>query len=308
MTEKYDVIIIGAGPGGLTAAVYSYRYNLKTLILGQLPGGYVGLTHKICNFPGGQGVSGPELAMKMVKHVQNIDVDLKQEAVEKVSGVNGNFIVKTDKGEYSGSKIIIATGTEHRKLGLENEKEFFGRGISYCATCDAGFYKDKFVGVVGGGNSALTASILLAKYAKKIYIISRKGEFSKGEPRWIEEVMKDKKIEVLFEKEIKEIKGSDKVEGIVLNDGKELKIDGLFIEIGAVPNIKLAEELNLELDEISIKVDGKKRTNISGVYAAGDVTNTPFKQILTAQSDGAIAANSAYEDLQKEKNSNQHKS
>lgn len=301
MEKKYDVIILGTGPGGLTAAVYSYRYNLKTLIIGQLPGGYVGLTHKICNFPGDKGISGPALAMKMFGHVQEIDVDLKQEAVMSISGKNNNFVVKTDKAEYHGKKVIIATGTEHRKLGLEGEEKFFGRGISYCATCDAGFYKDKVAGVVGGGNSALTAAILLSKYAKKVYLIYRGKEFSKGEPRWVDEVTKDPKIEILFEKNIKEIKGSEKFEGVVLDDDEELKLDGIFIEIGSVPNIKLAEELNLELEGLSIKVDGEKRTNVPGVYAAGDVTNTPFKQILTAQADGAIAAHSAYTDLGKEK-------
>jgi thioredoxin reductase (NADPH) len=303
MEKKYDVIILGTGPGGLTAAVYSYRYNLKTLIIGQLPGGYVGLTHKICNFPGDQGVSGPELAMKMFSHVQNIDVDLKQEMVLSVSGENNNFLVKTDKAEYRGKKIIIATGTEHRKLGLKDEEKFFGKGISYCATCDAGFYKNKVAGVVGGGNSALTAAILLSKYAKEIYLIYRGKEFSKGEPRWVEEVNNDPKIKILFEREIKEIKGLDKFEGVVLDDGKELKLDGIFIEIGSIPNIKLAEELKLKLEGLSIKVDEEKRTNVKGVYAAGDVTNTPFKQILTAQADGAIAAHSAYTDLGKEKNS-----
>jgi thioredoxin reductase (NADPH) len=301
MKEKYDVIIVGTGPGGLTAAVYCFRYSLKTLIIGQLPGGYVGLTHKICNFPGNQGVSGPELAMKMYNHVQNIDVDIKQEVVKSISGKNNNFLIKTDKAEYSGKKVIIATGTEHKKIGLENEEKFFGRGVSYCATCDAGFYKNKVASVVGGGNSALTAAILVGRYAKKVYLISRKGEFSKGEPKWIEEVTENPKIEVLFNSEVKEINGSDKIESIVLQDGKILGVEGLFIEIGAIPNIRLAEELNLELDKMSIKVDGEKRTNVPGVYAVGDVTNTPFKQILTAQADGAIAANSAYIDLQKEK-------
>jgi thioredoxin reductase (NADPH) len=300
MEEKYDLIIIGAGPGGLTAAVYSFRYNLKTLVIGQLPGGYVGLTHKICNFPGNQGVSGPELAMKMYNHVQNIDVDIKQEVVKSISGKNNNFLIKTDKAEYSGKKVIIATGTEHKKIGLENEEKFFGRGVSYCATCDAGFYKNKVASVVGGGNSALTAAILVGRYAKKVYLISRKGEFSKGEPKWVEEVLNNPKIEVLFNSEVKEILGSDKVEKIVLGGNKEIEVDGIFIEIGAIPNIRLAEELNLELDKRSIKVDGEKRTSVAGVYAAGDVTNTPFKQILTAQADGAIAAHSAYEDLGKE--------
>jgi thioredoxin-disulfide reductase len=298
--DKYDVIIIGAGPGGLTAAVYCFRYNLKTLIIGQLPGGYVGLTHKICNFPGDQGVSGPDLANKMVEHVQNIEVDFKMEFVKNVSGKNGNFKVETNKETYSGKKIILSTGTEHRKLGLENEEKFFGKGISYCATCDAGFYKDKIVGVIGGGNSALTAAILVANYAKKIYLIYRGSEFSKGEPKWVKEVEENKKIEIMFNSEVKEINGKDRLEGIKLKNGKKIKIDGLFIEIGSTANIKLAEELDLKLDELSIVIDKDKKTNVPGVFAAGDVTNTPFKQILTAQADGAIAAHSAYEELIKE--------
>ncbi|MFA5953517.1 MAG: FAD-dependent oxidoreductase [Candidatus Pacearchaeota archaeon] len=304
MTKKYDVIIVGAGPGGITAAVYCFRYNLKTLVIGELPGGYVGLTHKICNVPGDQGVSGPELAKKMINHLQNIDVDFKQETVQSISGKNGNFKVKTNKTEYLGKKIIIATGTEHRKLGLKEEEKFFGKGISYCATCDAGFYKDKIAGVVGGGNSALTAAILLSKYAKEIFLIYRGNSFSKGEPRWVKEVEENPKIKILFNSEVKEIKGKEKFEGVeIITKGKkkELKLDGVFIEIGSVPNIKLAEELNLKLENLSIKVDKEKRTNVKGVYAIGDVTDTPFKQILTAQADGAIAANSAYIDLGMEK-------
>ena len=200
-----------------------------------------------------------------------------------------------------GKKIIIATGTEHKKLGLKEEEKFFGRGISYCATCDAGFYKEKIAGVIGGGNSALTSAILLSKYAKEVFLIYRGDSLSKGEPKWVEEVQNNPKIKILFNTEVKKIKGKEKFEGVELSNGKELILNGLFIEIGAIPNIKLAERLKLELKKLSIKVDKEKRTNVPGVYAAGDVTDTPFKQILTAQADGAIAAHSAYTDLEKEK-------
>jgi thioredoxin reductase (NADPH) len=299
--KTYDLLIIGSGPGGLSAALYAARYNMKVLILGELHGGTAATAHKICNYPGFEEITGPELMIKMINQVKKLNVEIKQEEVIDIKKENG-FNIKTNKGEYSGKKIIIATGSQRMKLGLDREEEFKGKGISYCATCDANFYKNKTVAVVGGGNAALTAAILLAGIAKKVFIIYRQDNFFRAESEWIEKVKKDKKIEILFKTNVVQLKGENKLEKIKVDkNDKEIEIDGLFVEIGGISNLKLAKILGVELEGNFIKVDDKKRTNVKGVFAAGDVTNGPLKQIITACSDGAIAAFEAYKELIKEK-------
>lgn len=298
--EKYDLIIIGSGPAGLTAGVYAGRYMLNTLIIGQLPGGTAGEAHEVCNFPSYDKINGFELMHKMTEQVKNLEVGIKNEEVIEISGENNDFIVKTNKAEYKGKKIIIATGTKRRKLEIGKEDDFLGKGISYCATCDAGFYKDKDVGVVGGGNAALTAALLLSKFANNVYIIYRKDSFKKAEPAWVKDVEENEKIKPLFNKQIKKILGEEKLEGVEFSDGESLNLDGMFIEVGSVSNKKLAEILGTEIDENEfIKIDKKQKTSCKGVFAAGDVTNNPLKQIVTACAEGAIAATSAYEELGK---------
>jgi thioredoxin reductase (NADPH) len=237
----------------------------------------------------------------MQEQVQKLEVPIKNNIVTKIEKNEEGFLVKTPKEEFLGRKIILATGHERRKLGVPREGDFVGRGVSYCATCDAGFYRDKIVGVVGGGDAALTAALLIAKFAKKVYIIYRKGEFTKAEPSWIEEVENNEKIEVLFNEEVEELIGDEKLEGVKLKSGKDLKLDGLFIEIGGAPNTALSEGLGLELEKGSIKVDANQETNVKGVFAAGDVTTRPFRQIVSAAGDGATAVYSAFKQLQKEK-------
>ena len=183
---------------------------------------------------------------------------------------------------------------------MENEDKFLGKGISYCAICDGAFFRNKIVSVIGGSNGALTAALLLSKFANEVYIIYRKDKFFRAEPKWVEEVEKNKKIKLMFNTNITELTGKDKLEVVRLNNGKELKVDGLFIEIGSTPSVKLAKELGIELEENYIKVDKKQRTNIKGVFAAGDITNTPLRQIIVACAQGATAANSAYEELRGE--------
>lgn len=293
---EYEVIIIGSGPAGLTAAIYAARYKLKTLVLGQLHGGIAGEAWEICNFPTYGRVKGFELMMKMIKQVQDLGVEIKNEEVLEITE---KLIVKTNKKEYSTKKIILATGTERKRLELKKEKEFLGKGISYCATCDGGFFKDKIVGVVGGSDAALTAALLLSRFAKKVYIFYRKEKFFRAEPSWIDEVKKEKKIEPIFNVNIIELLGDKKLEKIKLDNKNEIELDGLFVEIGSTPNSSLGKNLGLKMQEGYILTDERMKTNVDGVFACGDVRESPMKQIITACSDGAIAANCAYEEIQK---------
>ncbi|RLJ01740.1 MAG: hypothetical protein DRP10_03295 [Candidatus Aenigmatarchaeota archaeon] len=297
---EYDLVIIGAGPSGLTAAIYAARYKLNTLVIGEQIGGLAAEAEEIHNFPSHKKITGIELIKKMREQVENLGVEIKNSYVNSIKKIDSQFLVKTSSTEYKAKKIILATGTKKRKLGLELEDKFLGKGISYCATCDAAFFKNKIVGVVGGSNSAITAALLLSKFANKVYIIYRKDKFFRAEPKLVEEVEKNEKIKLIFNSNVTELIGENKLEGVKLDNGDKLNLDGLFIEIGSVPNLKLAEELGIELEENYIKVDKKQRTNIRGVFACGDVTNSPLKQIIVACAQGAIAANSAYEELKGE--------
>jgi thioredoxin reductase (NADPH) len=302
MGDKYDLIIIGAGPAGLTAGIYARRFLLKTLILGEIQGGTITEAHKVCNFPSQKEISGIKLGIKMLEQVKFLGAELKQEKVKDIEKQKEEFRIKTNKQEYFSKKIILTIGREKQKLRVPGEKEFLGRGVSYCATCDAGFFKNKTVSVVGGSNAALTAALLLSEYANKVYIIYRRDKFYKGEPSWVKQVKENKKIEVLFNEEIEKIKGMDSVESLDLKSGKNLDVQGIFIEIGYKPKQEIPKSLGLKTTENNyIKVNKKQETSIEGVYAAGDITNNPLKQVITACSEGAIAANSAYEKILKEK-------
>jgi len=293
---KYDLIIIGAGPAGLTASLYAARYKVKVLVLGQVAGGTAITAFEVHNYPAIEKIKGVELMKNMVNQVKKLDVEIKNEEVREISKREG-FEIKTNKEVYSAKKIIIATGEEKRKLGIEREKELCGKGISYCATCDATFYKDKVVAVYGGGNSALSSALLLSKYAKEVYIIYRRDKFFRADAKWVEEVEENKKITCLFNSRITKLIGESKLEEIELNNKDRLKIDGLFIEIGGIPNLSLSEDLGIKTERGEIIVDKFQKTNVKGVFAAGDVTNNPLKQIITACGEGAVAAYSAHEEL-----------
>ena len=299
--ENYDLIIIGSGPAGLTAAVYAARYKINFLVLGKIPGGLIAEIHKICNFPSYDDIPGFELAKKMIEQVKRLGVKINFEEVSNIKKKKTGFEIITNKNKYNTKKLIFATGSERRKLGIDREKELTGKGISYCATCDAPFYKNKVVGVAGGSDAALTAALLLSKFAKKVYIIYRKDKFFRGDNIWIEEVKKNKKIESLFNSTITRLIGKDKLEEIEINREKKLKLDGLFVEIGGMPNIELAKNIGVKIGKNQIITDKQQKTNIKGFFAAGDVTNSPLKQIVTACGEGAIAVNSIYRELMKER-------
>ncbi len=297
----HDVLVIGTGPAGYTAAIYTARYRLDTIQIGEMPGGLLSESPDVCNFPSQKSISGMELANKMEDQVKNLDVEVVYDKVEEIKGENLDFTVVTSRDEYKAKKIIMATGQEKRRLGLDREDELTGKGISYCATCDAAFYDGKTVGVVGGGDAALASALLLSKYADKVYILYRKEEFFRPEPIRVEEVKENKKIEPVFEVNVEELIGDDKLEAVKLDNGEEMAMEGLFIEIGSTPNSELAQRLGIEVtDGGYIKTDRKRRTNVSGIYAAGDVIDSPLKQAITAAGQGAEAGDTAYEDLQRE--------
>jgi thioredoxin reductase (NADPH) len=288
----YDVIIIGCGAAGLTAAIYAARYNLKTLVIFKEFGGSIIGASIIENFPGFKEISGIELMKRMKEQARNLGVDFQEGDVIDIKN-KFTVIIKGNK-KFKSKTLILALGTRRKKLNLSNEDRYIGLGISYCATCDAPFYKNKTVAVVGAGNSGALAVILLKDYAKKIYWLSRSNTF-KAEPIRVEQIKKLKNVETIKNVNIKKIKGEKILTSIDLDNGKNLKIDGLFVEIGSFPSTNLARLLDIKLDKDKyIITNNKQETNIEGIFAAGDVTNFFLKQLTTACSQGAVAATSAY--------------
>lgn len=293
----YDTIIIGAGPAGMTAAIYAARYRLKTLVISKDVGGVANLAHKVENWPGIASITGIELMQNFKKHVEASGVKIMQDEVIKLTN---KFEVVTSSGKKFKSKtLILALGTVKRRLYIPGEDKLMGKGVFYGVTCEAPMFKNKTVCVVGGRDSAAMTALLLSKYAKKVYIIYRREKLN-AEPILIKQVEKNKKIKAVYNSEINSILGIKFVEKIVLKDGKEMPMEGVFIEAGGIPLTDLAKELNIKLDEHnSIVVDSNMQTNIAGVFAAGDITNTPIALIVTACADGAKAAYSAFKYLKK---------
>lgn len=300
----YDTIIIGAGPAGLTASIYASRYKLLNLVIGKLIGGTITYASEIKNFPGFPSISGTELGQKMAEQAKELGAEILIDGVKEIQKKE-TFNVATESGkEFSARTIIITTGTERRKLNIPGEKEFLGKGVSYCATCDAPFFKDKTVVLVGGSNAACSGAIHLADYAQKVFLIYRKSEL-RAEPVWVEEVKKNPKIEIIYNTNLVEILGDgQKVIGAKLdaphNGNEILKTDGVFIEAGGIPASQLIKKLGIAVDENDyIKVDERMKTKVEGIFAAGDVTTgcLVLSQAITASAQGAIASNTAFEYL-----------
>jgi thioredoxin reductase (NADPH) len=302
--KEIDCLIIGIGPAGLTAALYAQRYALKTIVVGKSLG-QAGDAIWIENFPAIKSISGTEFIQKMMNQVTSLGTELIFDEIKKISKQKNFFIAETNSEKFKAKTVILALGSKQRKLNAEGEKNFLGKGVAYCASCEGAFYKNKIVGVVGGGNSALTAALMLAQHAVKVYLIHR-SEF-RGEPIWIEKVKKESKIEIHLNSVIEKINGIKKVESISIkenNELKEIKLNGLFIEIGHVPNTELTEMLEINLTEKKlIKVNNEMKTNVKGVFAAGDATNAvELKQIVVSAAQGAIAAFNAFNYLKSEFN------
>ena len=303
----YDIAIIGAGPAGFSASIYASRYGVSNIVIGGISGGLTTQTHEIGNWLGIEKIAGWEFAQKAENHVKSYsNAEVVNTLVDEIEEKDGNYILFLSNGDKVEAKtILLAMGTKHRHLGVPGEKEFAGKGVSYCATCDGFFYRGKTVAIVGGNDSAAGAAVYLGDIAEKVYLIYR-GEKLRCETFWGEAIGKNPKIESVFMTNIKEIKGQQKVEELVLDSSYKnseiLKVDGVFAEIGSDPNTDLIKNLEIELDQQGyIKIDTSGRTSKKGIWAAGDITtgSDQFKQIVTAASEGAIAAHSIQQFLKK---------
>lgn len=297
----YDLIIIGAGPAGLGASIYASRYKLDHIVIGNEIGGQVVEAAEIENWAGEISISGRDLMGKFEQHARHLGAEIIQEDIANIDIAPEGFRIFSEKNEYSAKSIILALGMKARKMNVPGEDKFIGKGVSFCATCDAMFFREKDVVVIGGGDAAATAAIHLADFASSVKILYR--DTCNWEPSWEELINKNPKIEKICCTDIKEIKGDAKVSGIAFEENgqeKELPVQGVFIEIGSTPGVAVAKELGIKLDEQGYIIVGEdQQTNIENIFAAGDATNNSnkFRQIITAVAEGAIAAGSAYRKL-----------
>lgn len=294
--DTKDLIIIGGGPAGLTAGLYGARAALNTLLLEHgMPGGQAATTDRIDNYPGfPQGIAGPDLMMQMDEQARRFGLVVEFAHVNKIDPGQGIFTVQTDNGNINTKALIIATGAESIALGVPGEKDFLGRGVSYCATCDGAFFQGKKVAVIGGGDSALQEGLFLTRFADKVYIIHRRQEL-RATKVVQEKALNNEKIEFVLNATVSSVLGNDKVEAVkVMNnrdrEEKSITVDGVFVYIGKKPAADLVREL-VSIDEKGyIIVDQQMMTSVPGLFAAGDVRQTPLRQVVTAVGDGAIAA------------------
>lgn len=301
----YDLIIIGGGPAGITAGIYAGRQRMKTLLITKEFGGQmVRKSTEVCNYPGFEKISGAELIGKFVEHLEKQEsVEVKFLEAEKIVKEEGIFTVITTKNEKIKSKtVIIATGADPRPLEAEGEKEFIGKGVSYCVTCDGPIFKNKTIAIIGGGNAGLEAALFMTNYSPKIYILEFGSEVKADEENRKEAVVSDK-IEIITNAAVKEIKGSNFVESLIYEDNiskerKTLEVQGVFIEIGSQPATSLAKGLVdfTKRDEIQVEAE-TFQTKTPGLFAAGDNNSGPYKQIVTAAGEGCKASLAAYDYL-----------
>ena len=307
--KEYDFIILGAGGTGLAAAMYAARLGLKTLVLGFSHGsefsigGIITTTNIVENYPGFIRLSGEELAKKIEEHARSYDlVKIKEEKATKILKEKNTFYVKTEENEYNSKTILFATGTKWRKLDVKGSKEFENKGVNFCALCDGPLFKNKTLAVIGGSDSAAKDALFLSEHASKVYIIYRGNEIH-PEPINFERIKRNKKIEVVNNTNVVEIKGKEFMESVVLDKPhkgkKELELEGIFIAIGHIALSDLVKKIGVKTDSHGeIIIDHKtSETNVKGVFAAGDVTDKPFKQLITGVADGCTAAYSAYEHI-----------
>ena len=290
----YDIVIVGGGPAGLSAAIYALRRGMKTAVVTPDIGGRVSLAHHVENYPGFVSITGPELMKKMEAQVKknHPECEFIKSSAYNIVRVRKHFeVLLKSRKKVNGKSVIICTGTEDRRLKGKGIQEFFGKGVTYCSTCDSPLFRNKVVAVVGGGNSAMIGVQEVSPYAKKIYVIHRRKEFRADEIE-VERVKKLKNVQFILNDEVKEVFGKVLVEGVKLKSGKKLKVDGVFIEIGVTPITQIIRDLKVKTDKAGfIIVNDKQETNRQGIYAAGDITtkNAKLLQIANAVSEGSIA-------------------
>jgi len=296
MKKIYDLVIIGAGPAGITAAVYAARKKMDILVITKDIGGQASLSGDIQNYTGYQFISGPELAIKFEEHMRKFNFEIKEnEEVKELVSKKDTFLLKTDKDNYQAKMVIVASGKRSRELGVTGEREFRNKGLTYCATCDGPLFAERDVAVIGGGNSALDAVLQLIKIANKIYVINIIDNLT-GDGIMREKIRADSKVSIFNNSRVKEILGDSFVQSVKIEGNKEEKIldvQGIFVEIGLIPNSDFVSGLEKN-ERKEIIVNQRNETNIPGIFAAGDVTNVPEKQIIIAAGEGAKAVLSAF--------------
>ncbi|MFW6134100.1 MAG: thioredoxin-disulfide reductase [Elusimicrobiota bacterium] len=294
MHKTSDVLIIGGGPAGLTAALYASRGGMGTIVIdkGQ-PGGQLWWSEKIENYPGfPDGIGSAELAARMEKQAGRFGAEFETGEVNKVEQDGQIFKARTAEGKiFFSDSLIITTGASMKKIGVKGEEKYIGRGVSYCAVCDGPLYKDRVVGVIGGGNTACEEAVYLTKFAKKVYLIHRRPRL-RAVDNLVNRVEQNKKIQLVLESEVKEIKGEKLVKSLLLDDDREIKVDGIFIFIGLSPNTGFVKGL-VKLKKGFIKTDKNMMTSVKGIFSAGDCRQGSLRQVVSGCGEGAIAGEQA---------------
>ena len=300
-----DLIIIGAGPAGMTAAIYAARRKIKFILLSLDVGGQMVWSPEIDNYPGIPDSTGMEIVNKFNQHLKDYKIKVKTEEVLSLTKKDNICIVKTNKKIYESKAVIIASGKKPKKLNVPGEDKYVGRGVSFCATCDAPLYKDKKVAVIGGGNSGMEAALFLSKYAKKVYLLNLLENLT-GEPHLKEKVQEEKRISIIPKAKTLEILGNEFITGLKYiqeEKEKQINIQGVFIEVGLVTNVDFTDVKKNKWGEIMIfrssKTHEENMTNIPGIFAAGDVTDIPSKQIVIAAGEGAKSALASFDYINK---------